>query len=112
MFEIKIIPYLNINNEYIKILTINPKPTGNLLSITKQISPNKLSPFKTNNNCTRQCIYAIMDFHDKNKFLCINQITELYNYLISNGYTINESFTKLMQKSNIDPNSQLLFFIN
>ena len=38
MFEIKIIPYLNINNEYIKILTINPKPTGNLLSITRQIS--------------------------------------------------------------------------
>jgi len=112
MFEIKIISYLDINNEYIKILIITPTPTGNLKSITKQITYNKLSPFQTNNRCSQQCLYAIMDFHDRNKFLCISQITQLYNYLILNGYTINESFTKLMQKNNIDPNSQLLFYIN
>ena len=112
MFEIKIIPYLDLNNEYIKILVITPKPRGNLISITKQITYNKLSSFQTNNRCSQQCLYAIMDFHDKNKFLCISQITELYNYLILNGYTINDSFTKLMQKKNIDQNSQLLFYIN
>ena len=53
-----------------------------------------------------------MDFHNKHKFLCPSQITELYNYLILNGYTINNSFTNLMQKNNVDPNSQLLFYIN
>lgn len=112
MFEIKIIPYLNKYNEYIKILVINPKPTGNIMSITKQIIKPKLSPFESKNNCSCQCLYAIMDLENKEEFMCLSKITELYNYLISNGYNINESFTKLMQKSSIDPNSQLLFYIN
>ena len=112
MYEVSIIPYLNICNEYIKIITIYPKPQGNLLSITKQISPNKLSPFQSNNNCTQQCIFAIMDFNNKNKFLCIDKIIELYNFLIQNGYNINDQFTKLIQKNNLSQNSQLLFYIN
>ena len=112
MFEVKIISYLTNYNEYIKILIINPKPSGALIKITKQINAPKLSPFETNNRCSSKCLYAIMDFEDKNKFFCISNIPELYNYLISNGYTINDSFTKLMLKNNIDPNSQLLFYFN
>ncbi len=112
MFEIKIISYLTNENEYIKILIIDPKPTGNIIPITKQITQSKLSPFQSNTKCYSNCLYAIMDFQDKTKFLCISKIAELYNYLISNGYIINEPFTTLMKNTNIYTNSQLLFYFN
>lgn len=112
MFRVRITPYLNNNNEYIKILVIDPKPIGKLIEITKQINKPKLSPFQTNTNCTPNCIFAIMDLNDKNKFMCVENITDLYNFLFTNGYTINNDFTKLMLKVNIDPNSQLLFYFN
>ena len=39
-------PYLDQKNEcYKNIITVSPKPTGSLLSISKLIKPPKLSPF-------------------------------------------------------------------
>jgi hypothetical protein len=43
--------------------------------------------------------------------MCLSQIPELYNYLLSNGYTINDGFTKLMLKTlPTTNNNQLLFY--
>lgn len=112
MFSITIEPFLNKNNEYTKILVINPKPTGNLINITKQITAPKLSSFQVNDKCKKTCIYAIMDINNKENFMCLSDIPNLYNYLISNGYTIDIEFSKLMKKNNINLNSEILFYIN
>jgi hypothetical protein len=117
VFAINTIPYLK-NTEYIKILIIQPEPTGALKDITKRIQAPKLSPFTINSNqCTQACIYAIQDLSNPTEFMCISQIPELYNFLIINGYTIDDTFTKIMLKNQINPssttniNSSLVFYI-
>jgi len=116
-FAISMTPYIK-NDEYLKILTIQPEPTsGPLKTITKRIAPPKLSPFTARSNqsassrCSNQCLYALYDINSPTEFMCLSQIPELYNYLLSNGYTINDGFTKLMLKTlPTTNNNQLLFY--
>tara|TARA_B100001287_G_scaffold50199_1_gene39224 strand:- start:508 stop:852 length:345 start_codon:yes stop_codon:yes gene_type:complete len=112
MYQINIISYLSINKNYIKILVINPRPRGKLSYIIKQISRNKLSPFESHNPCINQCLYAIMNPNNINDFLCIEQLPIFINFLLNNGYTINESLTRLLKKSNLENDAELLFYIN
>jgi len=97
-------PYLDQKNEcYKNIITVSPKPTGSLLSISKLIKPPKLSPFIEKNRCcnTPTCIYAIMSISNTSELMCIDEIPELFSYLVSNGYTINTELTKMMNDSDI-----------
>ena len=112
MYQINIISYLSRDTTYIKILVVNPKPKGKLLNIIKQISPSKLSPFETYDQCKSNCLYAIMNPQYINSFLCIEQLPIFINFLFNNGYIINESLTRLLKKSNLDNGSQLLFYIS
>lgn len=112
MYQVNIISFLSRDTIYKKILVINPRPRGKLSHIVKQITPNKLSPFETYNPCRSQCLYAIMDPNNLNNFLCIEQITFFINFLLKNGYTINESLTRLLKKSNLESGAELLFYIN
>ena len=116
-YAVSMTPYLK-NDEYLKIITIKPEPTsGALKTITKRIPPAKLSPFtqrinqSNNQRCNNTCLYAVYDINNQSEFMCLSQMPELYNYLIDNGYTINDSFTKLILKTlPTDNNSQLLFY--
>lgn len=114
-YAISTTSYLDINKEYKKILIIEPEPQGILKTITKKIVMPKLSNFQTNSNnsCNNNCKYVLLDINNSQNFLCLSEIPKLYNFLISNGYTINDTFTKLMLKANLNiNNSQLLFYIN
>jgi hypothetical protein len=112
MYQVNIISYLSRDTNYIKILVINPRPRGKLSHIIKQISPNKLSPFESYNPCRNQCLYAIMNPNEINNFLCIEQLPIFINFLFNNGYTINESLTRLLKKSNLESGAELLFYIS
>ena len=90
-----------IHECYKKIVIINQKPTGALQPLIKMIHSPKVSPFKMTSPCCPEpyCILAILNPLSTNELLCMDQIGDLFSFLISNGYTIQYELTKIMQLS-------------
>lgn len=101
---------------YRKIITIDREPEKHLKTLVKRLNRTKLSPFKSfMNTCDKKqgCLYAICDPQDKCQYLCIEQLPELFSWLVMNGYTINTSITKMLQNSEIRmDNNTMICFIN
>jgi hypothetical protein len=85
-----------ITQTYRKIVVINKKPMGSLINLVKQLKYNKLSIFDNN---TRNCLYAIKHPYT-NELLDIEDISDLFEFLISNGYIIDKNISKLYFKNN------------
>jgi len=114
LYSLEIIPYYDsILQEYTNILTINKPPTGPLNTITKTVRLNKLSPFETHNNiCPKpSCVIGINQINNPHKLMCIDDLPNLFEFLINNGYSIDNSVTKVLQKSNIKMNGNLICMI-
>jgi len=114
LYSLSSIPYYNsIVQEYTNILTLNKMPDGPLKDICKQIRQNKLSPFEANTNLCRKpnCIIAIKDDTNSCGFLCIDDLPNLFEFLINNGYTIDQNITKVFQKTNVKMNGELICII-
>ena len=114
MYTITTKPYLDqYNKKYIKIITINNMPQGNLAKYVKRIQTPKLSPFKQNNNYPKECCqYALYRFDDTNKFMCIDEIPDLFTFLTINNYTINYELTKMMNDSEVKITDKILCFFS
>lgn len=107
-------PYLDQYNKcYKNILTINNEPNGPLKAMVRRINPPKLSVFQQQSACCpcQTCYYAIKSFHSPHELLCLDEIPQLFNFLLLNNYTIDNSLTKLMTNSSIKMSNQLLCFI-
>jgi len=117
-YTLSVQPYLDQHNKcYRKILTINAKPTGPLAQYIKQINAPKLSPFKEPSACcpSNNCLLAITNINCNgcsSDLMCVDDIPNLFSFLSLNGYTIDTGLTKLMQKSDIRLNNDLLCFIS
>ncbi len=114
IYSLNSIPYYNsIIQEYTNILTLNKMPNGPLNSISKQIRQNKLSPFEANTNlCPKsKCVIAITQLENYNELMCIDDLPNLFEFLINNGYTVDQSITKVFQKSNVKMNGELICII-
>ena len=119
-YTLSVQPYLDQYNKcYRKIITINSRPIGPLAKFVRQISPPKLSPFKEPSVCcpASKCIFAIADINchgcgGNNSLMCIDDIPDLFSFLTSSGYTIDSALTKLMQKSDVRLDNNLLCFIS
>ena len=86
---------------YKKIITINKIPNEpKLNSIIKIIRREKLSPFdvKSNCECISPCLFAILNPENKRDLLCLDNIGDLFCFLINNGYKIEDKITKFMSK--------------
>ncbi len=105
--------YLDKYNEcYKHVIVISPPPKEKILqNITKLVNREKLSPFKERSPCCpeAQCYYIVLNPQNKCDFLCIDQITLLFNYLFHNGFKIDTSVTKIMQLSNSTPDNLICF---
>jgi hypothetical protein len=115
MYQLSIKPYYDsVCQGYKQIITIYPKPPGILMTIIKQMTPSKLSPFRTFSQCDRtpSCFYAILNPLNKYDLLDIEELPLLLCFLTENGYTINNNITKIMMKSNTPIHETLLFYIN
>ena len=109
---------------YKKIIKINKMPTENtpLKTIVKQINNPILSPFQANSsfsscsNCCnssyQSCMNVITKLNNPHELMCIEDIPELFSFLVSNNYTIDTSITKMMQQSNVKFNNDLICFIS
>ena len=113
MYILKKEVYLDRYNEcYKHIIVISPKPTDPaLIKITKLTNREKLSPFQQTSPCCpeEQCYYVVMNPKNPCEFLCIDQLTLLFNYLFSNGFKIDTSVTKVMQNSSVKIDNLICF---
>ena len=111
LYLLKSIPYYNsIKQEYTNILTINKEADGPLKSITKRVRLNKLSPFESNTNLCRtsDCVIAITQINNPSELMCVNELPELFEYVINNGYSIDNGVTKILQKSGVKSDGEII----
>jgi hypothetical protein len=117
-------PYL-FGCEYGNIITINLFPKGPLGKIVRQVnfSNHRLSDFTELNECGNKCGYALLSLRggyggrcdsggrNNHHFMTANEIPDLFSFLMSNGYKIDTSLTKMMNSSNIqiDTNNIIAF---
>jgi hypothetical protein len=115
MYSLSSIPYYNsILQEYTNILILNKYPEGPLKQVCKQISQNKLSPFEANTNlCPKpSCVIALTQINNSNELMCVDCLPNLFEFLSNNGYTIDNNVTKILQKTNVKMNGNLICMIN
>ena len=118
MYTLSTQTYLDTYDKiYKKIIVINPKPVDNsvLNTITRELSPPKLSPFESTYSgtsyCASRCITALTTICDKTQLMTPDDIPDLFNYLICNGCTINTNITQMMQTSKVAMSREILCFI-
>ena len=98
---------------YKNIYVIDQKPSGPLANIVKQLNSPKLSPFTTHTNdgCYKPCLYAVYNPTNTQQLLCIEDLGILFNYVISNNYSIDTSLTKMMNQSKVEFKKNFVCFI-
>ena len=101
-YKISSVVYLDkINECYKTIVVIDNKPEGPLKKYVKSVVRNKLSPFDDDNNCCirKPCYNVIYNLNNDSELLCLENMMDLFNFLSNNGYTIDNSFSKIFEKN-------------
>ena len=110
-FTISAQPYLDRFQQcYINILTINHIPSGPLREKVIQIQTPPLSEFKTPGPCCPipLCALALKSFQ-RGGIMREEDISDLFSYLLSNGYMINEGITKILTKNDSENKRTICF---
>ncbi len=105
-------PFLDRQTQsYKNIVVLNLKPQGPLADLVTFIKFPPLSEFKQFDtyNPLNQCGYALMSLETCKvgcgKFggdlMIVDEVPTLISYLVSNGYTIDTSITKMLNQSDI-----------
>lgn len=97
-------PYLDTCQQcYLNIVTVNVVPQGPLKRMVRKINLPPLSVFKEPSACTRTalCGLALTSWFGCNGLVVVDEVPELFNYLLMNQYTIDTSLTKMMNMSDI-----------
>ena len=112
--------YDECNQYYKNIITINSMPSAPFKNLVKQITIPKLSEFETYDKCNPfpKCTYAVYKTNNNNNncksscdLMTPDDIPELYNFLLSNGYKIDTSLTKMMNSSDVKMTNRLLCYV-
>lgn len=102
-------PFLDTYNQcYKNIVTINLIPQGPLAQLVRRVQFPPLSQFKQPGPCSRinNCGLALTTLNNIcNKgcsgFMVVDEVPNLMSFLLSNGYDINTSITKMLNTSDI-----------
>lgn len=102
-------PYLDTYNQcYRNIVVVNLFPKGPLGQLVKFIKFPKLSEFKEPGPCNplKQCGYALQSIEGQcigscNNLMSVEEVPTLISYLISCGYTVDTSITRMFNDSEI-----------
>jgi hypothetical protein len=84
-------------------VTINVIPNGPLRRLVQRIRFPPLSEFKINNNDIRNnlCGLALLSLRNNNTIMTVNEIPDLFSFLLARGYKIDTSLTKMMNNSDV-----------
>jgi len=103
-------PYLDTYNQcYKNIITLNSMPQGPLASIVRRVQFPVLSEFKSYGygygscNTTKTCGLALISISNcaKNDLMDVDEVPILMSFLLSNGYSIDTSITKMFNQTDI-----------
>ena len=102
-------PYLDTYNQcYKNIVVVNLPPQGPLADLVVRVNFPPLSEFKQPGPCTplKQCGLALISLDGQCNKMCgglmdINEVPNLISFLVSNGYTVDTSITKMFNNSDI-----------
>ena len=104
---------------YLNIVTMNLPPRGPLLKLTRRVKLYPLSEFKEPGNCTRlqSCGLGLRSLSflygfggsgggynnscSRSDLMTVDEVPDLFSFLLSNGYSIDTSITKMMNQSSI-----------
>ena len=121
-FSLFLEPILNpYYQSYQNIITLDREPSGPIRSMVSMISMPKLSPFQSaaayaspyynGTNCAWVLLRYPAEilggvgsgaFKNADSFMCADDIPAVFSYLMSNGYMIDTSLTKMMFQSRIE----------
>ena len=103
-------PYLDTYNQcYKNIITINLTPQGPLEKFVRRVQMPVLSEFKQPSTCNRleKCCLALTSLNNdccnKNgsNLMVVDEVPNLISFLVSNGYSVDTSITKMFNQSEI-----------
>jgi len=103
-------PFLDTYNQcYKNIVVINLPPQGPLSHLVRFVKFPPLSEFKQPGPCSplKQCGYALASLggtrcsSSGEDLMVVDEIPDLISYLVSNGYTVDTSITKMFNTSEI-----------
>ncbi len=105
-------PYLDTYNQcYKNIVVTNLLPLGPLSEIVRFVNFPPLSEFKQPGPCSplKQCGYALMSLggcsmgcgKNGSNLMITDEVPDLISYLVSNGYSVDTSITKMFNTSEI-----------
>ena len=106
-------PYLDRFNQcYKNIVVVNLQPQGPLGDLVKRINFPPLSEFKQQGACSllKQCGLALTTLKgycsvgcgkNGDNLMVIDEVPDLISFLVSNGYTVDTSITKMFNDSDI-----------
>lgn len=105
-------PYLDTYNQcYKNIVVVNLKPQGPLGDLVRFVKFPPLSEFKQPGPCSplKDCGYAIMSLggcstgcgKSGEDLMVVDEVPNLISYLVSNGYKVDTSITKMFNTSEI-----------
>ena len=119
-------PYLDTYNQcYKNIVVVNLMPQGPLAELVTRVKFEPLSEFKVSTPCDpfKQCGLALMSINNIYNSSCnkcldlmdVNEVPNLISFLVSNGYTVDTSITKMFNNSeirfNTNTGNQLICFV-
>lgn len=98
-------PYLDSYNQcYKNIITVNLMPQGPLSRYVRRINFPPLSTFK-GNDCWgyKNCGLALVSpLHNNNcGLMIVDEVPDLISFLVSHGYSVDTSITKMLNSSDI-----------
>jgi hypothetical protein len=102
-------PYLDKYNQcYKNIVVVNLMPQGPLANIVRFVNFPPLSEFKQPGPCSplKQCGLALMTLDGcitgrGCDLMSVDEVPTLISFLVSNGYTVDTSITKMFNDSDI-----------
>ena len=102
-------PFLDTYNQcYKDIVVVNLKPQGPLGDLVRLVKFPPLSEFKQPGPCSplKQCGYALMSLGTCSAgcgcdLMVVDEVPTLISYLVSNGYTVDTSITRMFNQSDI-----------
>ena len=104
-YNLYIEPYYDSVSNYYHILTINKEPYGPLSSFIKLMSIKNVST-KINLANQSYCAYAIKNSiltnitHSNLQVCTLDDITEVYDFLINNNYIIDDTLSSTLSNYN------------
>lgn len=93
------------DNQYRQVITINREPVGPLKARVRRIRRETLSPFQDAfsrnycGSCNDTCVYVFPDPENPGCYLNVEKFSDLLEFMITNGYSVDETSTRLLSQT-------------